>query len=41
MSDSSLDSTELFGLGWRGMFDAERGLKHTIESIKEMMDVAD
>lgn len=41
MSDSSLDSTELLGLGWKGLFDAERGLKHTIEIIKEMTVVGD
>jgi nucleoside-diphosphate-sugar epimerase len=37
MSNSSLDSTELLALGWRGLFDAKRGLSHTVEIIKEMM----
>lgn len=34
MSNSSLDSTELQELGWKGMFDAERGFAHTVEIIK-------
>lgn len=36
MSNSSLDSTELQALGWKGMFDAERGFAHTVEIIKQM-----
>lgn len=36
MSNSSLDSTELLELGWRGRFDAERGFSHTVEIIREM-----
>ena len=35
MSDSSLDSTELLALGWKGLFDAERGLSHTVRILKE------
>lgn len=37
MSNSSLDSTELLALGWKGLFDAERGLSHTVEILKEIM----
>ena len=37
MSNSSLDSTELLALGWKGLFDAKRGFSHTVEIIKEMM----
>ena len=36
MSNSSLDSTELLALGWRGLFDAEQGFGHTVEILKEM-----
>lgn len=35
MSNSSLDSTELENLGWKGLFDAERGLSHTVEILKQ------
>jgi nucleoside-diphosphate-sugar epimerase len=34
MSNSSLDSAELLALGWKGLFDAERGFSHTVEIIK-------
>ncbi len=37
MSNSSLDSTALLHLGWKGLFDAERGLSHTVEILKEML----
>ncbi len=37
MSNSSLDSTELLNLGWKGLFDAERGLSHTVEILKEII----
>lgn len=37
MSNSSLDSTELLALGWKGLFDAERGLSHTVKILKEIM----
>lgn len=36
MSNSSLDSTELLNLGWRGLFNAERGFSHTVEILKEI-----
>ena len=36
MSNSSLDSTELLALGWRGLFDAETGVGHTVEILKEI-----
>lgn len=36
MSNSSLDSTELLELGWRGVFDAQRGFSHTVEILKEL-----
>lgn len=35
MSNSSLNSEKLCGLGWKGLFDAELGLEHTIKIIKE------
>ena len=35
MKNSSLDATELYTLGWKGLFDAERGLKHTIQILRE------
>lgn len=41
MSNSSLDSDELQKLGWRGLFNAERGFAHTIEVIKDKMQPAD
>lgn len=37
MSNSSLESTSLLGLGWRGCFNAEEGLKHTVEILKEII----
>ena len=37
MSNSSLDSTELLALGWKGFFDAERGFSHTVEILKEII----
>ena len=37
MSNSSLDSTELLALGWKGQFDAERGFSHTIDILKEII----
>lgn len=36
MSNSSLDSTELLALGWRGLFDAERGFSHTVEILNQL-----
>ena len=35
MSNSSLESTSLTGLGWRGCFDAEAGFAHTVQILKE------
>ena len=37
MSNSSLDSTELLNLGWKGLFDAERGFSHTVDILKEII----
>lgn len=34
MSNSSLDSTSLINLGWKGCFDAEIGLSHTVSILK-------
>ena len=36
MPNSSLDSAELCGLGWQGLFDAERGFSHTVAILKEI-----
>lgn len=36
MINSSLDSSELLDLGWRGLFDARRGLRHTVEILREI-----
>ena len=36
MSNSSLESGSLEGLGWRGCFSAEEGLTHTVEILKEV-----
>ena len=36
LSNSSLDSTELMALGWRGLFDAETCFEHTIQILKEI-----
>jgi len=36
MSNSSLDSRELLALGWKGLFDAERGFSHTVDILKQM-----
>ncbi len=38
MSNSSMDSTELLSLGWQGLFDAEKGFRHTVEIIKEKQE---
>lgn len=35
MINSSLDSTDLLRLGWRGLYDAVRGFEHTIAIIRE------
>lgn len=36
MSNSSLDSSELLALGWRGQYDANRGFSHTVKILKEI-----
>lgn len=36
MRNSSLDSTELLALGWKGLFNAERGFSHTVEILKDI-----
>ena len=36
MTNSSLDSTMLLELGWKGLYDAERGFKSTVEILKDM-----
>ena len=38
MDNSSLDSTKLEGLGWKGIFSAELGFNHTIKIIKEVSE---
>ena len=35
MRNSSLESTSLMGLGWKSCFDAETGLSHTVEILRE------
>lgn len=37
MDNSSLDNTKLESLGWRGIFNAEDGLEHTVQILKEHM----
>ena len=37
MNNSSLDATELLELGWKGLFNAERGFSHTIKILKELI----
>lgn len=34
MENSSLDSTKLESLGWKGLFDGKRGTRHTISILK-------
>lgn len=41
MKNSSLDSTSLQNLGWKGLFSAENGFSHTVEILKEMLGIAD
>lgn len=38
MSNSSLNSDRLQALGWKGAFDASRGIEHTIRILKESLD---
>lgn len=35
MPNSSLDSTALLHLGWKGLFDARRGFSHTVQILRE------
>lgn len=35
MNNSSLDSTKLLKLGWKGLFNAERGFAHTVSILKK------
>ncbi len=37
MSNSSLEASNLLGLGWKGCFNAEEGLAHTVEILKEII----
>lgn len=37
MNNSSLDSSELLLLGWRGCFDALTGLSHTVKIIRDRL----
>ena len=37
MDNSSLSSTKLEGLGWRGIFSAKDGLAHTVHILKEIL----
>lgn len=37
MNNSSLDSTGLLDLGWKGLFDAERGFSHTVKILKRII----
>ncbi|MBE6939613.1 MAG: NAD-dependent epimerase/dehydratase family protein [Ruminococcaceae bacterium] len=37
MDNSSLDSEKLLALGWRGIFDHETGLAHTVQVLKELL----
>ena len=38
MPNSSLDSTELENLGWKGLFSAEEGFEHSIKILKEIIE---
>lgn len=37
MDNSSLDSTKLESLGWKGIFGAKDGLEHTVRILKEIL----
>lgn len=37
MANSSLEAQNLLNLGWRGCFDAQSGLTHTVEILKEII----
>lgn len=36
MGNSSLDSRNLQGIGWKSCFDAETGLRHTVRILREL-----
>ena len=36
MENSSLNSDRLMKLGWKGCFDAEKGIEHTVNILKEL-----
>ena len=36
MNNSSLDSSKLLALGWKGLFDARVGLTHTVEILRKL-----
>ncbi len=36
MRNSALDSTDLLNLGWKGLFNAERGFSHTVKIMREI-----
>lgn len=38
MSNSSLDSAGLQSLGWKGLFDAQRGFSHTVDILRELQN---
>lgn len=38
MPNSSLDASELMGLGWTGKFEAQEGIEHTIRILQELME---
>ena len=37
MDNSSLDSSKLLALGWKGLFDAATGLTHTVEILRDIL----
>ena len=41
MKNSSLDSTGLQKLGWKGLFDAETGFSHTVQILREITAAAE
>lgn len=38
MQNSSLDASELYSLGWRGLFSARRGLQRTVSILREILN---
>ena len=37
MNNSSLDGSKLQALGWKNIFDAQTGFRHTVEILRDMM----